>query len=130
MNGPSPRRILIVTAVVLAVYALLAFVVCIQDTGATDYVYANCRNVLIRAYDGPNGYVYWGQPTNSIQPIPTPGGWTANPLPYVGKATLMSLVDCRVTVRDSDGLLYLDFDGAAWSLPGVLRRVYLPIVQR
>ena len=53
---------------------------------AISYQYGNCHNKLIRVYNGPNGYVYWGQPTATGAPLPTPGDWTAYPLPYVGKA--------------------------------------------
>lgn len=92
------------------------------DSGPA-YQYANCQNHLLRAYDGPDGYVRWGQPTQ--------GAWTDRPLPLVGKARLLSLVDCRVLVRNwQNFVLYLNFNGTVWSLPYVGYSAYLPLVGR
>ena len=50
---------------------------------------------------------------------PPMGAWTDAALPNVGKARLLSLIGCRVQVRDAEGVLVLTWDGAAWSLPAV-----------
>jgi hypothetical protein len=98
--------------------------------GATDYRYANCDNILLRAYDGPAGYVRWGRLAETPGPEPIPGGWTDYPLPLVGKARLIALAGCRIMVRDTLGVLHLDYDGDAWTLPTVGAAVYLPVASR
>jgi hypothetical protein len=85
------------------------------------YQYATCEGVLIWAYDGPDGFVHWGHPTET--------SYIDYPLPLVGKARLLSLTECRVMVRDAVGALYLDFDGKSWSLPYVAYTVYLPLAE-
>jgi hypothetical protein len=94
------------------------------------YHYANCGNVLLRVYDGADGYVRWGVPTAASSPTPTPGDWTDAALPLVGRARLLSLTGCRIAVRDNEGLLWLDYLGSnAWSLPAVGSATYLPLLQ-
>jgi|WetSurMetagenome_2_1015567.scaffolds.fasta_scaffold19916_4 hypothetical protein len=94
------------------------------------YHYSNCDNSMLRVYDGADGQVRWGQPTAAGAPTPTPGDWTDNPLPLVGRARLLSLTGCRIAVRDNEGLLWLDYLGSnAWSLPAVGYATYLPLLQ-
>lgn len=124
-DRPSPLFV-IMLAVIFFLVAALCFILT-PDTGSAqaDYRYANCGNVLLRTYDGDDGYVRWGQPIMS-----NPGGWTDYQLPLVGKARLMSLTSCRIIVRDAADILWLDFDGVKWGLPGVGYTTYLPLARR
>jgi hypothetical protein len=103
---------------------LVLLTACVQPaTPVPTYQYATCEGVLLWAYDGPYGYVRWGR---SVA-----GGHIDYALPLVGKARLLALTGCRVTVRDwHNEVLYLDYKHEAWSLPSVGYQVNLPLVGR
>ena len=63
------------------------------------YQYAVCNGEQLRTYDGDQGYVRWGRWVFVDPPL---GGWTDATLPW-SATRLMSLLDCRITVKDSEG---------------------------
>ena len=112
--------------VILLLFALVALFACGLLVSIVDrltpqvaagpvYQYAVCNGDQLRAYDGADGYVRAGRWVYVDPPL---GGWTDAALPNVGKARLLSLIGCRVQVRDAEGVLVLTWDGA----PGACRR--------
>ena len=49
--------------------------------------------------------------------------------PTSARRGLLSLIGCRVQVRDAEGVLVLTWDGVAWSLPAVGAELFAPLVQ-
>ena len=122
-DRPSPGCII---ALAIALCIIVALSLCARRIGAGPiYQYAVCGADQLRSYDGADGYVRWGRWVFVDPPL---GGWTDAALPNVGKARLLSLIGCRVQVRDSQGVLWLAWDGA-WSLPAVGAELYLPEVR-
>lgn len=130
------RRILIVGAILFGLLASLAILTCVIR--ADDARYTNCNNELIRVYDGADGYVRWGRPTAITSPEPTPGGWTDMPVPMLGRARIVRLERCVLTVapdleisQPDDPqryrLAYLGDD--VWELPDCVWTAFMPLVR-
>ena len=98
--------------VILLLFALALLVACGLLVSLVDglaphvaagpvYQYAVCGSDQLRAYDGADGYVRWGR---WVVASPTFSHWTDAALPNVGHARLLSLIGCRVQVRDAEGV--------------------------
>lgn len=120
-DRPSPGCIILL-AVLL--FICLAVSLCVSRVGAGPlYQYSTCHGSPLRAHDGAYGYVYYGEYALPV--------WTEMPLPLVGHAHLVSLLDCRITVKDNAGMLYLDYLGSnKWTLPRVGYTNFLPLLLR
>ena len=129
-DGPPPGCVILLLfalALLVACGLLVSFVDGLAPHVAAGpvYQYAVCGSDQLRAYDGADGYVRAGRWVFVDPPL---GAWTDAALPNVGKARLLSLIGCRVMVRDAEGVLVLTWDGA-WSLPAVGHALYLPEVR-